>query len=271
MQLKDFEYNGEMLSDYGLMVCSFDGVNDQGEIGNSVAVNMVKAANADRHMSVGASYDDVFSTSIQVCKLACYANDDWVISEPELRQIVRWLNRKSFNKFKPIYDDFTFTDVYYNATFNIQFIKFGGDVVGLDLTVNTDAPYGYMEPVKYNFKFSSTGDKLKVFNSSDEIGYLHCNVTIKCLQAGTLELMNSFDPKNKVVVKNVSNGEVITLLGRERIIKSSVTRASLPNDFNYKFLRMGNTYTETENVFTASLPCEVSISYSPIRKVGLIV
>lgn len=269
MQLIDFEYNGARLSDYDFMVCSFDGANETVEINGGITVNKVKAPNAHRHMSVGVNYDETFSPTIQICKFSCN-HDNHVITEEELRWMTRWLNRKSYCKFKPIYDDAAFTDVYYNATFNIQLVKIGGDVVGMELTMDTDSTYGYVEPVEYKRTFYSTDEKLTIIDFSDEVGYLYCNATIKCLASGELKISNDLDPNNVVIIKNCVANEVITLLGQQKIIQSDKEHKTLYNDFNYNYIRISNTYEDNENVFTTSLPCEVTLTYSPIRKVGLI-
>lgn len=270
MQLVDFQYNGETLSEYGLMVCSFDGGDETIDIGSKISMNKVKAPHSHRYMYTSLSYEDTLPAVIQVCKFSC-GSDDYVLTEPELRAIMRWLNRKGYYKFKPIYDELVYTDVYYNATFNVQLIKIGGDVVGLELTLDTDSPYGYSEPIRYDFTFNSWKDKLIIQDYSDDAGYVYCDVTIKCLEDGDLTITNSLDQKNKTVIYNCKTDEVITLRGQYKLIESSEYHPTLYNDFNYNFIRICNAGSYVENVFTSSLKCEVSITYSPIRKVGLIV
>ena len=271
MYMKDFEYNGERLSDYNLTICSFDGGNDALAIGNDVSINKIKAPDSYKYMSVGSSYTDAFTTTFQVCKFSCDDSVEMLIGEDELNAMVRWLNRKGFYKFKPIYDDFSFGDVYYNAAFNIQLLKAGSNVVGLELTLNTDSPFGYMESKTYSSELSSESDVLSIFDHSDEIGHLYCDATIKCLGSGTLIIQNSLDTQNNVIIKNCVSGETINLYGELKIIESDKEHKTLYNDFNYKFVRICNTYKNNKNKITSSLPCEITITYSPIRKVGIIV
>jgi hypothetical protein len=106
---------------------------------------------------------------------------------------------------------------------------------------------------------------------SDEVGYIYCDATIKCLEGGDLAIYNIDDNINDVIVNNCSAGEVITLRGQQKIIESDSWHEALYNDFNYNFLRICNSYENTNNEFWASIKCEVTITYSPIRKVGLIV
>ena len=273
MYLKDFVYNGERLSDYNLMVCNFDGSNDTVDIGNNITINKVKSPNSYKYMSTGHSYDDAFITTFQVCKISCKDNVDSVIKEDELNRIIRWLNRKRFCKFKPIYDRHEFSDVYYNASFNIQIIKFGKDVVGLELTLNTDAPFGYIEPVEYHHEFIAENDEFVVFDYSDEVGFLYCDATITCLESGDLRISNELDKNNAVVIRNCKKGEVIQLYGSQKVIKNSddSDHRTLYNDFNYNFLRVVNSYENNENVFRSNLKCKLTMKYSPIRKAGIVV
>ena len=271
MQMIDFEYNGEKLSDRNLMLCSFDGTNDEVEVANQVSINKVKTPNSNKSMAVGSSYDDDLSRSFSICKNVCGDDDDLTISDTELNRIMRWLNRKRFCKFKPIYDNGSFKNVYFNGTFNISLVKVGDDVVGLNLTLNTDSPFGYIEPLTYNYTFNNANTSFVIDDTSDEIGHIYCTAIIKCLEAGDLKISNSLDTDNTVIIKNCAANEVITLHGEQKIIESSKTHKALYNDFNYNYLRVNNTYENVRNIFTSNLSCEITLSYSPIRKVGLIV
>lgn len=271
MQMIDFEYNGEKLSDRGLMLCNFDGTSDEVEVGNAVSINKVRTPNSNKSMAVGYSYDDDFSRPFSICKNICNGNDDLVISDTELNGIMRWLNRKRFCKFKPIYDDESFKNVYYNGTFNISLVKMGDKVIGLNLTLNTNAPFGYVEPLTYNYTFNDTNTAFVINDTSDEIGHLYCDVTIKCLEAGDLKITNSLDINNVVMINNCVADETITLRGEQKLITSDKAHKTLYNDFNYKYIRINNTYEDVRNVFRANLSCEITITYSPIRKVGLVV
>lgn len=272
MRMIDFEYNGQRLSDYGLFICSFDGSNDTQDIGNIISINKTRATKSDKYMATGYSYDDAFTIEMQVCKFSCVNESDFIMTATELNNIMRWLNRKNFYKFKPIYDNTDFEDVYYEGTFNISLIKAGKDVVGLNLTLNTNAPYGFIDSVSHSFTFNAVTDKFIISDISDEIGHCYANVTIKCLEAGDLKISNSLDTNNEVIIKNCTVDEKITLYGVEKIIETTRdSHIKLYNDFNYNFFRVVNTYENNENIYTSSLKCEITVDYSPIRKVGIVI
>ena len=269
MQMIDFEYNGERLSDFGLVICNFDGnSNDSQDIGNSISLNKFKATNADEYFATGYAYEDVFSVEFQAVKIGCSVVDQY-ITDIEMNKIMRWLNRKTYCVFKPIYADDNFMDIYYKGTFNVKPIKVGIDIVGLNLTFTTNAPFGFMSPTVSNFEFKTINDKFIIHDISDEVGHIYADVKIKCLEAGDLIISNELDPNNKMIIRNCAIGETIELQGKQKIIQSS-GHARLANDFNYNFIRIKNTYNDVMNVFTSSIKCNMTITYSPIRKVGLI-
>lgn len=272
MQMIDFEYNGEKLSERNLMLCNFDGANEEVEVANVISINKIRTPNSNKYMSVGYSYDEALTIEFSICKNLCNSNDEIVISDTELNGIMRWLNRKRLCKFKPIYDDNSFHNVYFNGTFNIQPIKMGCNIVGINLTFTTDAPFGFVEPLTYSYTFDDENNELIIDDTSDEVGHLYCNVTIKCLEAGDLQINNSLDINNIVIIKNCSVNETITLHGEQKIIETdNVSHKKIYNDFNYNFLRINNTYEDVRNKFTSNLNCEITIKYSPIMKVGLVV
>lgn len=268
MRLKDFEYDGVKLSSFGLIPASFNEPSDAQDIGNRLSMSETKVPNSDRVYSVGTTYEGVFKAEFDIFKFDC-KYIDFVISEDEINKITRWLNRKSYYKFKPIYENGEFADVYFMATFNINLIKVGSETVGLSLEMFTDSPYGYIDEKTFRHTFTDN-DSFNITDTSDEARSIYTTTTVKCLSAGDLRLENLNDKNNVVIVKNCKIGETITLYGNTKTITSSLSHPKLPNDFNYNYLRIVNTYKSNENIITCNLNAEISISYSPIRKVGLI-
>lgn len=273
MRMVDFEFNGERLSEYGFMPCFFNtSPQDSVEIGNNVTINKVKPANGDKFISTGYSYGDPFTVNFQTCKNVC-GNIHPDISDVEVNYLVRWLNRKGYYKLRPIYEDGNFADVYYEGHFNVKLIMVGDRIVGLDLTFNSNAPYGFVGPLNYNYTFNSPEDKLSIFDWSDEVGYIYADATIELLEDGDLTIKNSIDVDNDIVVKNCKVGEKIVFYGVHKMITTTSVEhdVTLCNDFNYNFFRVRNHYGDTRNDFSANLKCKLAMSYSPIRKVGIVV
>lgn len=271
MQMIDFEYSGERLSDHGMTVCSFDGYPETvQDSGNNIELNTIKASNSNEYINTGYTYSDTFTVEFQVIKTGCSVVDEY-ITDVELNKLMRWLNRKKYCVFRPIYADDNFMNIYYKGFFNIKLIKSGKDVIGLDLTFVSNAPFGFMNPTTYTYEFKNQKDKFIIHDISDEVGMLYCETKIKCLEAGDLKISNTLDPDNDIIIKNCAVNEVISLHGKTKIIEtSSIEHVNICSDFNYNFLRVINTYYDVENIFTSSIRCKITVSYSPIRKVGIV-
>ncbi|WP_346961240.1 phage tail domain-containing protein [Clostridium sp.] len=268
MQVVNFEYNNELLSDYNLIVCNFDGSSGFNtiDIGNKVVINKVKAPKSNKYKSIGYKYEEAFTMDFQVGKIDCDTGNN-IISEEEINSIVRWLNRKIYAKLKIIYDDGSYSNIYYNGIFNVELIKLGDDAVGLNLTFESDSPFAYMEEISYTGELSNL-KKLTIHDISDETGYIYANTKIECLESGNYFIDNDFD-YNRIIINNCSAGEIITLDGENKIISTNLpSHSSLPNDFNYNFLRVVNNYNNVGNIYSSNLKCKITIIYSPIRKVG---
>ena len=103
MNLTDFEYNGQRLSEFGCMVCVINGSTsaDTVDVGNKIKFNTINNQgknNANRFTLYQSTYEDPFTKTIEICKNTCNDVDDKYLSDEEVRRIVRWLNQKSFHK-----------------------------------------------------------------------------------------------------------------------------------------------------------------------------
>lgn len=270
MQVIDFIYDGQNLSDMGLKPCFFDSPDEEQEIGNLVVPGDAKAPHTNEFLPVGMSYEDPFEFECQASKDPCTEQQNFEFSDEEINQIVRWLNRRGYYKCQPIYDDGSFEDVYYMGFFNISLVKIAGKVMGFTFSFTANAPYGFQEIAPLTHTFAG-GDTWTVEDVSDEVGFANAETKITCKAAGDLKITNEADPDNIVIVKNCQQDEVITLYGKTKIITSSLAgHTKLYNDFNYNWVRMVNTYTSRENKFTCNLAADIEIKYAPIRKVGVV-
>ena len=115
----------------------------------------------------------------------------------------------------------------------------------------------------------SSIETISLYDQSDEIGYIYPDMTIRCLESGNLKIQNSMEDDRNFYLANVESGEIITLHGEEQIIESNRSSHNIYDDFNFKFPRICNTYENKNNVLTFSIPIECTLTYSPIRKVGI--
>lgn len=269
MYATDFLYDKHCLSDFGMMICNFD---DSGtgtiSAGSQLTFNLVKSLGQNKWNNYSSSYSEYLTSNpFQICKKPCNVSSqkEMELTAHDISEISRWLNRKQFCKFKILQDDYI--DIYFEGSFNINQINIGGVCCRLELTLTTNRPYGFLEPVTYSIVTSKDTESVSFYDQSDEIGYIYPDMTIKCLKSGNLKITNSIEDRY-FYLGNVQSGEVITLHGAEQIIESNYSSHSIYDDFNFKFLRIVNTYENKNNILTFSIPVECTLTYSPIKKVG---
>ena len=282
MNLIDFEYDNQRLSDYGCIVCNIleDGGVSAINIGSQVTFNTVPMTGLNKFKLMSVQYDEVYTTTFEICKYRCSNPDVNSFTQEEVIQLMRWLNRKQFKKFRAVYKDGELAEVYYNASFNVNPITYGGDIIGLQLTLQTDAPFGFYDDIEYTMKFSTNGLEHSFYDISDEIGFVYpSTMTIEITNGGNFELVNSQEKDRVTSIKNCTAGEIFTLV-ENKVITSSADHPKLCNDFNYVFPRLCNYIKDIygygtsdevrENIFTVNMPCKITFTYSPICKMGII-
>ena len=265
----DFEYDGQLLSDYGCMVCDFDGSSGAvfANAGSSITFNKISRNFGRTNSLSGIQYDECVTATFDICKSPELAIDDnYYLTSDECRDIMRWLNRGSFHKFRIVYDNEDIDDFYYNASFNIEKIKIGERVCGLRLTMETDKPYAYGIEVKKTFSVSESNiqSNYSIKNLSDDISDTYPSIHILCNASGDLEIAN-ITLGQKTVIRGCEKGEQITIDGNILMLKTSSDN-NIWGRFNYVFPQMTSSLNDRNNVFNISLPCTITISYVPIIK-----
>lgn len=270
MKLIDFEYDGIKASEFGLVPCYFDG-DDQTDNKpvNEINMHMVHASRSDDFHSTYAGYDEPIQFTFAVVADPCDFEFQEQLTHPErVTEIYRWLTRKKLRKFKPIFDDGSFENVFCFCTFNIKPQTAMGQVIGFNLIGITNAPYAYYEEQRVQ---SDPDENFLIFiDNSDQEGHIYVDAEIKIKESGDFILVNELEPNKKTIIKNCINGEVIKFDGKRKQISSNKAHPSLMNDFNYIFPRAINTWNSRVNIFTANKPFEMSVRYFPICKGGLL-
>lgn len=265
----DFEYDGKRLSDFGLMILSFNGVNndDTASSGADITFGQVRTAGGDNYNLYSSTYDSAYSITFQIGKnpynISC--QEDLHFSPIEASEIQAWLCQDEYCKFR--IDQTGYENIYWNATFSSKQILINGRIVGLELTLFTDAPYAYMDEVKI-VKEVKKDKPFVVYGLSDEIGNIRPYLKVKLKESGEKFILSNSLDSLTTEVKYVSEGEVITFYGRSQNITSSLEH-EIADDFNYHYPIIGNTKNTRLNEYTSNLDCEITIKYSPIIKVGL--
>lgn len=264
MKAFDFEYDNRNLSSYGFIICNFDskGKNTVSN-GSTITFNTISTLGGSKHNLTSVEYEECLETTIQICKNYC-SSDIKEISSTELRELTKWLSRKNFLKFKILDDDYI--DLYFEASFNISRIEYDGRLYGLELHVITNSPFARKEPRVVNIINIKQDGKYSLNDTSYEEGYIYPYTEITINQDGNLNIYNAIEDRNTYIANCVA-GEVITM--DYPVIQSSVSSHNIQNDFNWNFFRVANTFNNSRNDLTISIPCTIKVKYSPIVKIGL--
>lgn len=264
MKAFDFEYDGINLSDFGFIICTFGSKGlETISNGSNITFNTVSVLGGSERKLISTEYGDCLESTIQICKNSC-KSDVMEISSTEFRELTKWLNRKKFLKLKILDEDYI--DLYFEASFNISRIEIGGKLYGLELSVVTNRPFALKEPKIINIKNIIKNGKYSLNDTSYEEGYIYPYTEIIVAEDGNLNIHNAIEDRNTYIA-NCTAGEVIIM--DYPIIQSSVSSHNIQNDFNWNFFRIANTFKNSRNDLTISIPCTIKVKYSPIVKVGL--
>lgn len=265
MKAKDFLYGEHCLSEFGMILCRFDSNSGFETVsdGSEITFNTVPVQNGQKHELTSVQFDSCLEATLQICKFSC-KGDIREITAAEHRQLTGWLSRKKFLKLKILDEDFI--DIYCEAMINVKKIELEGRLYGLELDVFTNRPYMLKEPKTIVVKNIVENGKHSINDESYEEGYIYPHTEITINESGDLNIHNAMENRN-TIIKNVSAGEVITM--DYPVISSSISSHNIQNDFNWNFFRVANTYDNSRNDLTISIPCIIKVKYSPIVKVGL--
>lgn len=270
MKAKDFEFDGRTLSSFGMVLCKFDSGGIDTIDGVKVTFNTVSTLNGLKHYATSTQYEDCLETTLQICKYSC--NDDIrEISSTEYRELTKWLARKKFLKLKILDEDYI--DLYFEASFNINRIELNGKLYGLELEVTTNRPYALKEPKTIIIENTSKNGKYSINDVSYEEGYIYpyTEITIGNVddllssQENVLTIYNALEDR-VTEIKGVTSGEVITM---DYPVINFTNPSHTYTDFNWTFFRIANSYYNSRNDLTISIPCTIKFKYSPIVKVGM--
>lgn len=266
MYAKNFTYDGETLSSKGYVLCDF-GTGDNTRPGSNISFSTVPVDKGQKFLAADAKYENCLTTTLQICKNICNISnqDNLKLTPTEVSALSRWLNKKAFRPM--VFDATGWTDIIFEASFNISAIEIGGEIYGLELEMITNRPFATKAQVTKTLTFASASATQTLEDTSDEIGYIYPDeVKITLASAGNLSIATAIEGRTSLF-NNCSNGEIITIT--HPTITTNVSQHAIQNDFNYVFPRVANSSAQRTDTWTASLPCTVEVKYKPIMKVTL--
>jgi len=264
MKAYDFEYDGLKLSSFGYMICNFGSNGLQTvSVGSQITFNTVSIMNGSQYHLASIEYKDCLKTTFQICKNGC-GSGNFEMTAGEERLLSRWLNRNEFKKFKILNADYI--DVYFEGSFNISRLEFNGMVCGFELELITNRPYALQE-TRTKTIFNVKPNTEHVIKDYSEIeGFIYPKTEIEINEAGTLEIYNASEDRT-TAIRDCLAGEKIIM--NYPVITTSAPGHKIQNDFNWKFFRLFNSFRNSGNKITISLPCTMKLSYSPPVRLSL--
>lgn len=261
----DFIFDGVALSDFGYVI-AYDGLRSENAVVSNLTYNTIKPALYDISRKVSHTYESNLTTTFIIIKNPCIYNNNLNMTNDEISELTKWLVRKQYKFFRYIDNEDITDEVWFKVQNTVEKVIEGNNVIGLSITVNANAPYGFTREVVDKW----TGTRREIIVHSDEEGYIYPDIILSPTSSnGNLIIINQYENR-RTIIKNVKKNEVITMYGNGvNQIASSDGEHELSQDFNYNFLRLCNQFGNYKNVITTNLQCNVEIRYRGIRKVGL--
>lgn len=264
MFCNDMIFDNKLLSDYGLMICSFDGSTPT-KSGGEVTFITSKPPGSDTHTFYASQSETPISMTFSIGKNDC-ETDDYYFSQDEQSAIYRWLVRKDGFHWLA-FDQEGFEDVWFNAQINLQEVFSSGRVVGYDVTVSTDSPNAFSQEFKKSFTLNSN-ESFIVKNYSDIPGDIYPEVTITPKDNGNVILESGCCDYKKITTITHANNSTNIILDGKNDYYSGVND---PDFFNYVFPVMGNSFNDIDTYFTnkGSISLDIAIKYRFIRRCAI--
>lgn len=289
MYATNFEFNGVQAVDMGLVMGTWNGDGEDGEIGCKVTFNTSKPINCNEWNIHGSHYEEPLTIEWSCMKNICDLtdNEDMVITPAEQAYFHRWLECPGKYQYLRFFQD-DYEDIYYYCTISITWNKVSGKILGFKLTATCNAPHGYSEVQFINKENICTGDTFTLYSDSDDIGaQVFDSIEIQALGDGAVNITNDLDIEYSMhnIAMNIDNcktNEVILINGKTKQITTDRTdHDDLADDYNYYPIRLVNydnlvsptldgysgtiSQNRTNTYTNHGVPCNINLSYRSIR------
>lgn len=289
MYATNFEFNGVQAVDMGLVMGTWNGDGEDGEIGCKVTFNTSKPINCNEWNIHGSHYEEPLTIEWSCIKNICDLtdNEDMVITPAEQAYFHRWLECPGKYQYLRFFQE-DYEDIYYYCTISITWNKVGGKILGFKLTATCNAPHGYSEVQFINKENIGTGDTFTLYSDSDDIGaQVFDSIEIQALGDGAVNITNDLDIEYSMhnIAMNIDNcktNEVILINGKTKQITTDRTdHNDLADDYNYYPIRLVNydnlvsptldgysgtiSQNRTNTYTNHGVPCNINLSYRSIR------
>jgi phage-related protein len=261
-----FIYNKRSSDEFGVMMATIGTPESSQNLGMSREIIRDRPINSSVDIIHGSHYSGNLEFPITLVKKngSRFTNDN-------IRQLNRWLIGYSHPKKLEIDSDILGVDnTYFNCLFTSVSTTSHAGIIALTYNVYCDAPYGW-EDFNVTYEINTTqATQIEFFNTSDEMEeYLYPSIKITKIGDGDITISSEHDSDNDVILKDLVDGEVVTIDNLNQIISS--TKQTFTNtlggydNFNHNWLR----FLPDSNILNVYGGCILELSGRYVRKVGI--
>ena len=148
----------------------YDNAVDETSLVSTMDFATFKAAQSDISHKTSTSYTEGLTRVISIYKNPC-EHENLNLTNIDISYLSRWLSRKQYKWFRWINDE-TDMEIWYQVQIKIDKIEYGDNVIGLQLTIQANRPYGVTRPIKSSYKCEANTEHMITINT-DEEGYIY--------------------------------------------------------------------------------------------------
>ncbi len=263
MFASDFLFDGQHASDFGYIICTFDG-DDEPASGGEIKYNTLKAPDRDKYAFYGCQFDSVITWSFSICKNPCIYKDMY-INQYEESIVAKWLIKTDGYKYLQFNQE-GYEDIFYKVYFNISPHQINGKTIGFDLTATSNCAYGFTDIITIEKRRLDSSNFLKFNVHNDVNTYIYPIIKINrgYTMIGDFSINNYGDStltnpilEKPIQFKNIE-GNIIIDSDIELIEGLKTT-----DDFNWIFMKL----RDGMNIITtdSEIGFGIEIQYREIR------
>lgn len=268
---KDAIIGDFQLSNYGLILASFEGANSSDEeIGMKHDTIEEYIGHNPMPVYLGSSFSSKLNLTATIIKdpsINNNANSNY-FTEHECREILRQLTGfrgyKQMQIFSYEFDELLFFNI---RVANVKYQKIGACVAGIILEMECDSQFAWSTDFNYTFN-ATPSSNIIFFNTSDNLyDYIFPQITIKAINdISELSIISIQDSNWTTTISSIAANEIITMDSKNKILTSSTPSRIISNDFNMHFIRL----VPGKNEFKVNGAIQITFTYKVPRKVGFV-
>lgn len=244
MYATDFMFNGQRASDFGCMVCSFDG-GPQPVSGGEIECNALKTPGTDTFTFYGSQFNSPLTWTFSLCKNP-RKNKDMHFSQYEESMIMKWLTKTDGYRWIQ-FEQEGYEDIFYKVMINALPHQVAGRTIGFDLTATSNCAYGFTDVITKTASIEFLRPLvLNIHSDIDTYILPIMKVKYKTSNPNPLSFDNcrensfsSWGSSDSILSKpiKIENMSQDVTMDSDMGIVEGLTK---PNDFNWSFMKLVN-------------------------------